>query len=172
MRVTSSASDGESGGRIPGSARDQRLAGPGRPDHQQVVAAGGRDLERALEGRLAAHVAQVDQPGRAVPVRGERGHRRQLGRGVAVQLVDPAGLVGVDGRDVDAAQAGVAGDQDHRQHAGRVAQGAVERELTQEGRTGERLERQLPAGAQKADRDREPLRTNRPSLGARVVSLP
>ena len=39
--------------------RQHRLAGAGRADHQQIVAAGGRDLERALGRLLALDVAQV-----------------------------------------------------------------------------------------------------------------
>ena len=41
------------------AARQHRLARAGRPDEQQVVAAGGGDLERAPRERLAAHVGEV-----------------------------------------------------------------------------------------------------------------
>ena len=41
--------------------RQHRLAGAGRPDHQQVMAAGGGDLERALGALLALDVVEVDQ---------------------------------------------------------------------------------------------------------------
>src|SRR6266849_566553 len=40
--------------------REHGLAGARRPDEQRVVAAGGRDLQRALAGGLAAHVYEVD----------------------------------------------------------------------------------------------------------------
>ena len=40
--------------------RQQRLARPGRADHQHVVAARRRDFHRALGVGLAAHVAEVD----------------------------------------------------------------------------------------------------------------
>ena len=40
-------------------ARHHRLAGTGRADHQRVVAAGGRDLERPPRHRLAVHVGEV-----------------------------------------------------------------------------------------------------------------
>ena len=43
--------------------REHRLAGSGRPDHQQVVAAGGRDLERAPRVLLPAHVGEVERAG-------------------------------------------------------------------------------------------------------------
>ena len=38
---------------------EQRLAAAGRPDQQQVVPAGGGDLQRAARVRLSAHVGQV-----------------------------------------------------------------------------------------------------------------
>ena len=41
--------------------RQHRLAGARRPDHQEVVAAGGGDLERALGGLLALDVREVGQ---------------------------------------------------------------------------------------------------------------
>ena len=40
-------------------ARQHRLAGAGRPDHQQIVAAGRRDLERPLGALLALDVGEV-----------------------------------------------------------------------------------------------------------------
>ena len=43
-------------------ARQHRLAGPGRALHQQVVAAGGGDLERQQRCRVSADVGQVGQP--------------------------------------------------------------------------------------------------------------
>ena len=60
IRVTSSASRGSSGGRIAGSRRpEHRLARPGRAGEQQVVAAGGGELERAPGALLAANVGEV-----------------------------------------------------------------------------------------------------------------
>ena len=41
--------------------RQHRLAGAGRADHEQVVAAGGGDLERALGALLALDVLEVDE---------------------------------------------------------------------------------------------------------------
>ena len=41
--------------------RQHRLAGAGRADHQQMMPAGRRDLERALGAFLALDVAQVEQ---------------------------------------------------------------------------------------------------------------
>ena len=59
-RVASSAAvvveGGQQAGQAPG---EHRLAGAGRPDEQQVVAAGRGDLEREPGDGLAAHVGQV-----------------------------------------------------------------------------------------------------------------
>src|SRR5262249_9713910 len=38
------------------ATREHRLARAGRADHEEVVAAGGADLERAPRGALAAHL--------------------------------------------------------------------------------------------------------------------
>ena len=64
MRVTSSArlvvERRQDPGQPPG---EHRLADPGRAGEQQVVAAGGGDLEHAPRALLAAHVAEVGQRG-------------------------------------------------------------------------------------------------------------
>ena len=60
IRVTSSASARVSGGRIPGKpAREHRLAGARRPHEQEVVRAGGGDLERTAGALLSAHVREI-----------------------------------------------------------------------------------------------------------------
>ena len=41
--------------------REHRLAGAGRPDHEQVVAAGGGDFERPLGAFLALDVGEVER---------------------------------------------------------------------------------------------------------------
>ena len=48
------------------ACRQHRLAGAGRTQHQQIVAAGGCDFECALCGLLALHVAQVGHRDRFV----------------------------------------------------------------------------------------------------------
>ncbi len=48
------------------SARQHALAGAGRADEQQVVAAGGGDLQRPLGLRLADHILQVRHIGQAL----------------------------------------------------------------------------------------------------------
>ena len=111
-------------------ARQHRLAGAGRADHQQVVAAGGGDLERALGGLLALDVGEVGQtPGRIrrCPARaatdlraremvgdGDQAPRRE-DRHVAAR---PGRLRPAGGRADQAAAEGVGGDRG-RQHAAR-----------------------------------------------------
>ena len=57
MRVVSRLSAGVSGGRMVGSRwASMVLPVPGTADHQDVVAAGGGDHQRALGELLAAHV--------------------------------------------------------------------------------------------------------------------
>ena len=64
--------------------RQHRLAGAGRADHQQVVAAGRGDLERALGALLALDVLEVEAGGaRRRQLR--LGRRQQLG---ALEVVD------------------------------------------------------------------------------------
>ena len=43
------------------SRRQHRFAGAGRPDHEQIVAAGRRDFERALGAFLALDVGEVER---------------------------------------------------------------------------------------------------------------
>ena len=43
------------------SFREHGFAGAGRPDHQNIVAAGGSHFERALGGGLAADIAEIGQ---------------------------------------------------------------------------------------------------------------
>ena len=65
IMLTSRISAGSSGGNRPGRrARQHRLAGARRADQQQIVAAGGGDLERALGGLLALDVGQLGIVGR------------------------------------------------------------------------------------------------------------
>ena len=79
-RVQSSASSKVSGGRIVGEPpRQHRLAGARRAAHQQVVAAGRRDLERPPRRELPAHVREVGVVvgrRRAAPPRFRAGRRR------------------------------------------------------------------------------------------------
>jgi hypothetical protein len=56
---------------VPAALREQGLARPGRPDHQQPVLAGGGDFQGALRRELAATSARSGRP-----VRGLRGAMR------------------------------------------------------------------------------------------------
>jgi hypothetical protein len=89
----------------------------------------------------------VDQPG-------QRRDRRDL------DALDQRRLVGVGGLDEGGPQAGLARDRGHRQHPGRVAQRAVERQPADERGREERRGRDLGAGAQ-PDRERECMRSPR-----------
>src|SRR5262249_14389251 len=57
---TSSSSAGVSGGRMVGS-RAANIAGAGRSHHEQIVATGGGDLERALGALLALDVLEIGE---------------------------------------------------------------------------------------------------------------
>ena len=93
--VISSASSKLGGGRIAGQpAREHRLAGAGRADHQQVVPARGRDLERALGVLLPADVREIGRLRRRL-VRVRRGRLGRLGRPAAVKQVGEADSVGI-----------------------------------------------------------------------------
>ena len=90
--LTSSASARIEVGQQAGQPRRQhRLAGAGRADHQQVVAAGGGDLHRALGGLHALHVGQVRA--RAAASRHAGGLRRGQHLGAA-EMVDQRQQVG------------------------------------------------------------------------------
>jgi hypothetical protein len=68
-------------GKDAGQARRQhRLSGPWRPDHRQVVSAGGGHLERPPGGALADDLAQVGgrRLGRRLPRLGRRRRRPRV----------------------------------------------------------------------------------------------
>ena len=110
--------------------RQHRLAGAGRADHQQVVAAGGGDLERALGALLALDVVEVE-PARLRP-RGSSGcgrdstcvPRKWLASWIseAAAMISISGLAqaasgAAGGRADQAFAAGIGADRG-RQHAG------------------------------------------------------
>ena len=99
------------------SARQHRLAGARRADHQEVVAAGGGDLERALGVRLALHVGEIrvagarrdplrrGEPRRAAPrQRGARTPRAAIAPGRIRGAADQRRLVGVRARQDERAR--------------------------------------------------------------------
>ena len=67
IRATSSASAAQRRQDRGQPPRRQRLPGAGRADHQQAVAAGGGDLERPAQARLAAQVGEVGAVRRSRP---------------------------------------------------------------------------------------------------------
>jgi len=109
------------------------------------VAAGRRDFERALDVLLVAHISEVGpilQEGAGEQVFGGDGGRdrrfaAQVGdepsertHGDDRDLADERGFERVDGGDVDGGDAAFAGERDHGQDAGGVAQRAIEAEFT------------------------------------------
>ncbi len=161
--------------------REHRLADPGRPGHQQVVRAGGRELERRACLRLAHDVGEVDPRGcvvrRREPPLGDR-HRDAL-RGLAVppdHLPERGGTVHRDGvdelglgdvlvRDDDVPRTPPRGLEDRRQHPPHPAQPPVERQLAEVDHVLDGLPPHDPGGREDGDRDAEV--EARPPLGDR-----
>ena len=164
--------------------RQHRFARAGRPDHQQIVAAGGGDFERAFRALLALDVLQVETGGarrrqfclrrrqqlRALEVVDDR---QQVRRRDDFDLAGPGGLAAARARADDS---GVArrGRQRGDQDAGNRRQRAVERDLAERDVTGQLVLRQRPpfrraARARSADRNGcLPLAT---SAGARLTVM-
>ena len=134
------------------AAREHRLAGAGRADHQKVVSAGDGDLHRALGHLLALHLGEVRRSGRrarvaehGVEVHGGRARPAAVGardevRGVLqtvhrphAEPLDDRRLVRVLGGDEQIRDARRAEADRKRQHATHRAQLAAERELAGEG---------------------------------------
>ena len=144
---------------------EHRLPGSGWPGKQQVVAAGGRELERASRALLAAHVGEIGLIGLRLLVGRLGGRRPQLAAEVGDRLGEVAHRHGLD-----AAQLGLArrlgGAEDPLEPGApralgdgeRAAHGpdaAVERELADGRVLGEPLGRKLPRRRQHRERDRE-----------------
>ena len=152
-------------------AGEQGLAGARRPGHEEVVPAGGGDLEGALDVLLAAHVAEVDggradvAPGVAAGVvgggrRGQRGvaarglHQgREGGEAEHLDAVDQGGLGGIGLGHDEATGVAVAQGGGDGQHAGHVAQVAVEGKFADEHRAAGELIGDLARGDEDADGD-------------------
>ena len=149
----------------PGQALGQHgLARPGRPDHEEVVAPGRGHLERPATDRLAPDVGQV----RFVGGRRRARRRRRLGprclaaqdpgqvperRGaVDVAATDERGLSHVAERHHEPERRRGVGQGDH---AGDVAQRAVEPELAAEGEGLGRGGVDLAGGDEQPHRDGE-----------------
>ena len=140
------------------------LARAGGADHQQVVAAGGGDLQGPLHVLLAHHVPQVRHGAVVLPRRPRRSggegslppqvaHQgRHIRHPVDGEALRQGGLGGVLRRNEQLPHAGLPGRQGHGQHAGHAPQGPGEGQLPDEGRV-RRGRGQLPAGGEQAHED-------------------
>jgi len=112
------------------AAREHRLARPRRADHEQAQLSSGGDLERALGGRLAAHVGEVDQrERRTARERTRRAGRARIG-GVARQegAHDVEQMIGAARLEAAAERRLVGARQRHDEHARRTLRRAPRRE--------------------------------------------
>ena len=140
------------------------LACARRADEQQVVPAGGGDLQRLAGGGLAAHVGQVGDRRFVVDevVVGLVGPRRDAVEGVddLAQVRGNSHPAGRDGPRLAERRPRHDRDQivegaDHRSDTGDRTQRAVEPELADEAEPGDGLGRDLIVGDQQPDRDRQ-----------------
>ena len=173
MRVVSRLSTGVSGGRIVGSRLGQhRLAGAGAADHQNVVAAGGRDHQRSLGELLAAHVGEIhvvaveaiERSSPRRPTTGSAGkpagqHADRLGEGAdAIDVRRPRRRRprgrSAAGTSMRLTPAGRGGHR-HRQRALDRPDAAVEGQLADGGAVLQLFRQELPSGDQHAQRDRQ-----------------
>jgi hypothetical protein len=143
----------------------QRLARAGRPDHQQVVTAGRRDLQRALGRLLPLYLAQVGTTGRLVRFAGlRRGQqtmslqmveqRQQVGRGDHLDRAGPGRLRPLR-RRADQALALLRRMQRGEQHARRGRDARVQPELADHDIVGQRLNIDDAHRAEQRERDRQ-----------------
>ena len=150
------------------SAREQRLAASWRTDQQQVVRAGGGDLERALRALLAVHLGEVGETGASVAAPRERAerlerfavakpaqHGAEVGGAVCLDARPERRLGQVLARHDDFANRSALDRAEHRQHAAHGAESGVEAELAHEQRSVQPRFGKLDARAGDADRDRQ-----------------
>jgi hypothetical protein len=146
--------------------REHRLAGPGRTDHQEVVAAGGGDLQCTLGAFLALDVDQVEQGAFRLAHLGLRS-RQHLGALEMVGELDqraggdnlhlrarPCRLRPAAGRADPALAAGIGADR-RRQHAGHCRNRAVEAKLAQDRVAAERIMGDRSDCGHQPERDRQ-----------------
>ena len=150
------------------------FAGAGRADHQDVVASGGGDFERALGDVLAANVFEVE--GEVLQLVEESGgfDAQRLGGdgaegggveqladfeegvdGIDVDAFDDGGFARVGGGDEEVADAGGARGDGDGQHAVDCAQAAVEAELADQEEVGDVFGVQGAVCTEDGDGDRE-----------------
>ena len=149
----------------PGQALGEHgLARAGRPDHEEVVATGGGNLERPSTDRLAPHVGEIRlfwgivggrRDGHIGPAHLPAQHAGQLGqRRCAMDGVpaDEQGLPHVAQRHHQAEGRRGVGQRDHARH---VPQRAVEPELSAERQPLAARGTQLTGGDEEPDGDGE-----------------
>ncbi len=164
---TSSNSAGASGGRMDGKPRrEHRFAGAGRPDHEQIVAAGRRHFERALGAFLALDVGEIEhgplhfqnfrlrprQHLRALEMIGELNERR---RRDDLDFGARPGRFRSAHRRTHQTLAARIGADGGRQHAGDRRNRAVEAELAQHGEARQRIVRNGADRRHQPERDRQ-----------------
>ena len=146
--------------------RQHRFAGAGRSDHQQIVAAGRGDFERALGAFLALDIGEVDgraihfedlwlrprQHLRALEMVGELDERR---RRDDFDLGARPGRFRPARRRAHQAFAARIGADGGGQHAGDRRDRAVEAELAEHGKARQRVVRDGADGGHQAERDRQ-----------------
>ena len=149
-------------------ARGQhRLARAGRADHQEIVRPGGGDLEGALRGLLALHLAEVGHDAASSSssrgVGGSRSRRprawstsaMRVGGGQDRHLAREPGRLGAAGLGADEAHLALGRGDRRRQHARHRLDAAVQRQLAQrEAPLGE-VGRQHAHDHQEGERDRQ-----------------
>ena len=151
-----------------GQPRGQhRLAGARRADHQQVVAAGGGDFERALGALLALDVARgraarlptsrifgCGRDSTCVPRKWLASWISERGATISISGLAQAAS-GAAGRRADQAFAARIGADRRRQHARDRRDRAVEAEFAEHGEARQRVGRDGADRRHQAERDRQ-----------------
>ena len=146
------------------SGRKHRLAGTWRPDHEQVVAPGGRDFQNAACRFLSAQISEV---GRALRRWQQFGpwwrqvldtakvvqQRHQIRRGDDRQVACP-GRLGATARRANQITPGSDRRHGRRKHARNGFDRAVKRQFTKHHVAVDRVARHTANGDKKAKRDR------------------
>ena len=146
--------------------RQHRLAGAGRADHQQIVSARRRDLERALRALLALDVLQVERHARRLAHLRLRPHQHLRALEMVRELDQRAGRddLHLGARPRGLRPAGIGTDQAfaarvradrRRQHAGDGRDRSVEPELAQHREARNCVLRDRADRRHQAERDRQ-----------------
>ena len=145
--------------------REHRFAGTRRTNHEKVMSARSRDLERALGAFLSFDVREVEHAGvtfanfglrprknlRTLEVIGELDQRL---RGDDLDFGTGPGRFGPACVRADQALAASVGADRGRQHTGNRGDRAVEAELPQNGEAVQRIVRNCADGRHETERDR------------------